>query len=60
MYRKLIYLISIVLVLGFASSAHAVYVDAEGGAGGNTVRASDGNPDRPDQAKELALDRKTG
>jgi hypothetical protein len=30
-------------MLGFASSAHAVYVDAKGGSGGNTVNASTGS-----------------
>jgi len=29
----------------FVSSAQAAYLDAEGGAGGNTIRASDGDPD---------------
>jgi hypothetical protein len=43
MCKKLIYLISFILMLGFASSAQAVYVDAKGGSGGNTVNAGTGS-----------------
>jgi hypothetical protein len=41
--KKFICLFLFVLMLLFASSAQAVYVDAEGGAAGNTVNASTGS-----------------